>query len=85
MLGNSHAIGDAFHITSDEILTWNQIYEIMARAAGAHARIVHLPSEYIAAYDPQEGTGLLGDKAHSMIFDNSKIKRVVPGYGFVQK
>ena len=80
LLGNSHAIGDAFHITSDEILTWNQIYEIMARAAGTQARIVHLPSEYIAAYDPQEGAGLLGDKAHSMIFDNSKIKRVVPGF-----
>ena len=80
LLGNSHAIGDAFHITSDEILTWNQIYEIIAHAAGAEARIVHVPSEVIAAYDPQWGAGLLGDKAHSMIFDNTKIKHAVPDF-----
>ncbi len=80
LLGNSHAIGDAFHITSDEWLTWNQIFEIIARAAGAQARIVHIPSDTIATYDQTWGAGLLGDKAHSMIFDNSKIKRVVPGY-----
>jgi nucleoside-diphosphate-sugar epimerase len=80
LLGNSHAIGNAFHITSDEILTWNQIYEIVAHAAGAAARLVHVPSEVIAAYDPQWGAGLLGDKAHSMIFDNTKIKRAVPDF-----
>jgi nucleoside-diphosphate-sugar epimerase len=80
LLGNSHAIGDAFHITSDEWLTWNQIYEIIAQAAGAKARLVHVPSDTIAAYDKTWGAGLLGDKAHSMIFDNSKIKRVVPDY-----
>ncbi len=80
LLGNVHAIGDAFHITSDEILTWNQIYEIIARAADAQARLVHVPSEVIAAYDPAWGAGLLGDKAHSMIFDNTKIKRAVPDF-----
>lgn len=80
LLGNSHAIGDAFHITSDEILTWNQIYEIVARAAGTQAQIVHVPSDYIAAFDKEWGDGLLGDKAHSMIFDNSKIKRIVPDF-----
>jgi nucleoside-diphosphate-sugar epimerase len=80
LLGNSHAIGEVFHITSDELLTWNQIYEILARAAGVEARLVHIPSELIAAFDANWGAGLLGDKAHSMIFDNSKIKRVVPGF-----
>jgi nucleoside-diphosphate-sugar epimerase len=80
LLGNSHAIGEVFHITSDELLTWNQIYEIMAKAAGVEARLVHVPSELIAAFDPNWGAGLLGDKAHSMIFDNSKIKRAVPDF-----
>ena len=80
LLGNPHALGDAFHITSDELLSWNQIFETVARAAGAAADIVHVPSEVIAAHDPKWGAGLLGDKAHSMVFDNSKIKRVVPDY-----
>jgi len=80
LLGNPHAIGEAFHLTSDEVLTWNQIFEIVAHAAGAQARIVHIPSEFIAAFDPDWGASLLGDKTHSMIFDNSKIKRVVPDY-----
>lgn len=80
LLGNPHALGETFHITSDEILTWNQIFEIVARAAGATARLVHIPSELIAAFDPEWGASLLGDKAHSMIFDNTKIKRVVPDY-----
>jgi nucleoside-diphosphate-sugar epimerase len=80
LLGNIHARGESFHITSDEILTWNQINEILARAAGAQARLVHVSSDMIAAYDPEWGDGLLGDKAYSMIFDNTKIKRAVPGY-----
>lgn len=80
LLGNSHAIGETFHITSDEWLSWNQIVEILANAAGVSARIVHVPSEFIAAFDKDWGDGLLGDKAHSTIFDNSKIKRTVPGY-----
>jgi nucleoside-diphosphate-sugar epimerase len=80
LLGNSRAIGEAFHITSDELLTWNQIFEIVARAAGTEARIVHIPSDIIAKFNPDWGAGLWGDKAHSMIFDNSKIKRIVPDY-----
>jgi nucleoside-diphosphate-sugar epimerase len=80
LLGNSHAIGEAFHITSDEVLSWNQIYEIAARAAGTMADILHVPSTWIAAFDEEWGAGLLGDKAHSMIFDNAKIKRVVPEF-----
>lgn len=80
LLGNSHAIGQAFHITLDEWLTWNQIFEIMAQAAGATARMVHISSDIIAKANPEWGAGLLGDKAHSMIFDNSKIKRLVPDF-----
>jgi nucleoside-diphosphate-sugar epimerase len=80
LLGNSHAIGEAVHITSDEWLSWNQIFEIIARAAGTEARIAHIPSDLVAAYDPNWGAGLLGDKAHSMVFDNSKIKRLVPDF-----
>ncbi len=80
LLGNSKAIGEAFHITSDELLSWNQIYDIIALVAGAEARIVHIPSDFIASFDPEWGASLLGDKCHSMIFDNSKIKRFVPDY-----
>jgi nucleoside-diphosphate-sugar epimerase len=80
LLGNSHAIGEAIQITSDEVLTWNQIYEIMAQAAGAKLQAVHVPSDLIAAYDPIWGASLLGDKAHSVIFDNTKIKRLVPDF-----
>jgi len=80
LLGNNHAIGEVFHITSDEILTWNQIFETLARAAGAEARLVHVPSDLIAAFDPDWGAGMLGDKSHSMIFDNSKIKSIVPDF-----
>lgn len=80
LLGNNHAIGDAFQITSDELLTWNQIFELVAHAAGVEANIVHIPSEFIAQFDQDWGDGLLGDKMHSVIFDNSKIKRLVPDY-----
>lgn len=81
LLGNSRAIGEAFHITSDELLTWNQLHEITARAAGAPApEFVHVPSDLINAFDPNWGAGLLGDKAASMVFDNTKIKRVSPDF-----
>src|SRR3954471_22043004 len=69
LLGHPQAIGDSFHITSDEVLTWNQIHEILADAAGAAPpRIVHVPSESIFAFDETWGRSLLGDKAHSVIF-----------------
>mgnify|MGYP001765561488 FL=1 len=80
LLGNSRAIGEAYHITSDEWLTWNQIHEILAAAVGVQPELVHVPSDLIAAYDPIWGESLLGDKAHSFILDNSKIKRVVPDF-----
>lgn len=80
LLGNPHAVGETFHITSDEWLSWNQIYAIVAHAAGVEPRLVHVPSDLIAAFDPEWGASLLGDKAHSMLFDNSKIKRLVPEF-----
>ena len=80
LLGNNRAIGEAFHITSDEWLTWNQIFDIVAEAAGSKAVKVHVPSEVLARFDPVWGPGLLGDKANSMVFDNSKIKRIAPGF-----
>ena len=80
LLGKKQTAGQAFHITSDELLTWNQIFEIVARAAGTSAQIVHIPSETIARFDPEWGASLLGDKTHSMIFDNTKIKQMVPDF-----
>ncbi len=80
LLGNPQAIGDSFHITSDEVLSWNQIYTMVAAALGVQPRLVHVPSHMIARELPQFGPGLLGDKAHSMVFDNSKVKAVVPGF-----
>ena len=80
LFGHPAAIGDTFHITSDEWLSWNQIFELAAAAAGVEPRLVHVPSEAIAAVDPEWGAGLLGDKAHSMIFDNTKVRRLVPDF-----
>jgi nucleoside-diphosphate-sugar epimerase len=80
LLGHRQAIGHAFHITSDEVLTWDQLYRITAQAAGVEAQIVHIASDYVGACLPDEVGGLTGDKAVSVVFDNSKIKRFVPGY-----
>lgn len=80
LMGNLQAIGDVFHITSDESLNWNQIFQIMAEAAGTEAKIVHIPSDYICALAPDLSGTLLGDKSYSVLFDNSKIKRFVPEY-----
>ncbi len=80
LLGNPQAVGDTFHITSDEVLTWNDIARTLARAAGVEADIVHVASETIAEALPAWGPGLIGDKANSVIFDNSKIKAIAPGW-----
>jgi nucleoside-diphosphate-sugar epimerase len=80
LLGRADTAGEAFHITSDEAPTWNEIYGAIAHAAGVSARLVHVPSRYIAAVDPEWGAALLGDKANSMTFDNAKIRRIVPDF-----
>jgi nucleoside-diphosphate-sugar epimerase len=80
LLGHPGAIGHAFHITSDEVLTWNQIYQTIADGLGVEANMVHISSDFIAKINPALGAGLLGDKAWSVIFDNSKIKTLVPEY-----
>jgi nucleoside-diphosphate-sugar epimerase len=80
LLGNERAVGEAFHITSDEVLTWNQIYEDIAEALGVEAKIVHIPSDFIARAAPQLAGSLLGDKTWSVVFDNTKIKQFVPDY-----
>lgn len=80
LMGNSKAIGEAYSITSDEVLTWNQIYAEVGRALGVNPEIVHVPSELIAAYDPHALGSLIGDKANSVVFDNRKIKRLVPEF-----
>lgn len=80
LLGNPQALGHAFHITADTPLTWNQIYAVLGAAAGVEPRIVHVPSDFICAVEPALRGPLLGDKAHCLIFDNRKIKRVVPEF-----
>lgn len=81
LMGNIHAIGESVHITSDESVTWNQIYEIIAGVLGVKLDAVHVPSEFLAACSDQDlRGGLLGDKANTVVFDNSKLKRLVPEF-----
>ena len=80
LLAHPRTLGEAIQITSDDVLTWNQIAEALAAALGVSVRAVHVPSDAIAAADPDWGAGLLGDKAHSMIFDNAKVRGLVPGW-----
>ena len=80
LLGHPRTLGEAFQITSDDVLTWDQIAQTLASAAGTSAQIVHVPSDAIAAVHPAWGAGLLGDKTHSAVFDNTKLRRVVPDF-----
>jgi nucleoside-diphosphate-sugar epimerase len=80
LLGRPEAIGQAYHITSDEVLTWNQIYLEAGRAAGVEPQIIHVPTDLIVAYDPEMLGSLTGDKINSSVFDNSKIKALVPDF-----
>jgi nucleoside-diphosphate-sugar epimerase len=80
LLGNPKAIGEAFHITSDEVLTWNQIYNEAYQALGVERNVVHIPSDFIAKFDEHAIGSLIGDKSNSVVFDNSKIKKFVPEY-----
>jgi nucleoside-diphosphate-sugar epimerase len=80
LLGNPKALNEAFHITSDEWLSWNSIFTTLAKELNVKPHLVHVPSSLIAKYDKETGDSLLGDKAHSMIFDNSKIRNAVPDF-----
>jgi len=83
LLGNPKAIGEAFQITSDESLTWNQIYGSIARALGVAFRPYYVASDFIVAVSPKEWDfegNLLGDKSVTVVFDCSKLKRAVPGF-----
>ena len=82
LLGKEAAIGEPFHITGDEAPTWNQIYRYLAEAAGvADPHLVHVATDAIVAARPGWGAGLIGDTINTMIFDNSKIKALVPEFG----
>src|SRR3546814_4248172 len=76
-MGLTPAIGHAFHITSDEVLSWNTIYKILADSLGREAKIVHIASDFICAVEPSFTGTLLSDKGESVLFDNSKIKTFV--------
>jgi nucleoside-diphosphate-sugar epimerase len=80
LLGTPAAIGEAFHITSDEVLTWNQAYAEVSQALGVVLEAVHIPSDLIARFDEHATGSLIGDKTNSVVFDNSKIKRYVPDF-----
>ncbi len=81
LVGNIHAIGEAVQITSDESLTWNQIYQIIADALGVKLNALHVSSEFLDACSSYDFRGsLLGDKANTVVFDNRKLKRLVPGF-----
>jgi|WetSurMetagenome_2_1015567.scaffolds.fasta_scaffold00406_12 nucleoside-diphosphate-sugar epimerase len=80
LLGNEKAVGEAFHITSDEVLTWNTITEAIADAVGVIPQIIHISSDFICFYEPEYIGGLHGDKAVSTVFDNSKIKKFSPQF-----
>jgi nucleoside-diphosphate-sugar epimerase len=80
LMGNVQSIGNAVHITSDEALTWNQIYQAIADAVGVKHKPVYIPSDFIAKIDPEQTGTLLGDKSCCAVFDNTKIKRLVPDF-----
>jgi len=81
LMGNIHAIGETVHITSDESVTWNQIYEVIADALGVKLNAVHVSSDFLAATSTEDYRGgLLGDKSNTVVFDNSKLKRLVPDF-----
>lgn len=81
LIGNPHAIGEAFQITSDESVTWNQIYQAVADALGVEFKPYYVASDFLAAVSDYDFVGgLIGDKSNSVVFDNSKLKKAVPGF-----
>lgn len=80
VMGNPHTIGEAFHITTDESLTWDQMAKTVADALGVEYKPYYIPTDVLVALKPELGGGLNGDKRHSVVYDNTKIKRFVPGF-----
>lgn len=80
LMGNCQTAGHAFHITSDEVMSWNQIYELIGKVCGVKPHLVHIPSEFISTFAPWLRGSLLGDCTSGYVFDNSKIKRFVPDF-----
>ena len=80
LLGQKNAIGEEFHITSDQTQSWNQIYFEAYQALGQTPNVVHIPSDFIARFDEGVSGSLIGDKSNSVVFDNSKIKKFVPEF-----
>ena len=83
LMGNEQAVGEEFHITSDEVLTWDQIYQTIGEALGVEPNIVHIASDFIADVEPSLAGSLFGDKTWSVVFDNSKIKKFVPEFAAI--
>jgi len=80
LLGNPRTIGDVFQITSDEALTWDQIARMLGAALGTEPKLVHVASELVARAFPEWAEGTLGDRMHSVVFDNTKVKSLVPDF-----
>lgn len=80
LMGNPHAIGEAVHITTDEVLTWDQMALAVAEELNVAYRPYYIPTDVLAALEPELSGGLNGDKRHSVIYDNSKLKQLVPDY-----
>ena len=81
LMGNPHALGNAFHITSDETLTWNQIYQTIADVLGVELKAYHVSADFLDEAGPYDFRGgLTGDKSCTVLFDNAKVKRAVPGF-----
>lgn len=81
LMGNIHAIGETYHITGDESLTWNQIYRLVADHLGVAYKPYYVTTEFLGATAPFDIlSGLIGDKSNTVVFDNSKLKRAVPGF-----
>jgi nucleoside-diphosphate-sugar epimerase len=80
LFGHKQAINNHFHITCDEVHTWDQIYKLVGKIVGREPKLIHIPSDFINSIEPEWGAGLLGDKARSLVFDNSKIKNILPAW-----
>ena len=80
LLGREDVLGEAFHITREDAMPWDAIFRTIGHAAGVEPDLVHVPGDLIARIDPESGPGYLGDKCHSVVFDNSRIKRIAPGW-----